>query len=235
MLSTLLLALSVSSFAPPVAAPRQSDAFAITAQHKRFIGGPQGTLVIDADGIAFRSTPDKSLRWSYLDLQQIRIVSPTRLIVVTYREHQRSGNAHTSGGPSYSFETAAPLPAATVQFLLDRFQRPMVSVVMPTRPGTAQARVAVKQHRDEGELALYDDGLAYVTGYKQESRFWRFRDLFSVLRLDRYRLQVTAYDGRAGRVRTFTFELKADLPQTMYDAIWQRVNPVNRTPGEPHA
>ena len=183
--------------------------------------------MIDADGIAFRAAPGDPLRWSYLDLQQIRIESPTRLIIVTYREHQRRGNAHTDNGPSYRFETAVPLGADVVQFLLDHFSRPMASAVMPVLNESAQAHVAVKQHRDEGDLALYAEGIAYVTGYKHESRFWRFRDLFSVLRLDRYRLQITAYDGGGGRLQTFTFELKTDLPAGMYDAIWQRVNPVN--------
>ncbi len=234
MLNTLLIALTLSTFPPQATAPATPAGFEIAAQHKRLLGGPHGTLVIDTDGITFRASSTASLRWSYLDLRQIRIVSPTRLILVTYREHQRSGNAHADDAPSYTFDTAGPLPSAVVQFLLAHFPRPMVSAVMPPRSAAASARVAVKQRRDEGELTLYEDGLAYTTGYKQEGRFWRFRDLFSVLRLDPYRLQITAYEGAGSRLHVFTFELKTELPQTMYDAIWQRVNGRNHTPGGIH-
>ncbi len=71
---------------------------------------------------------------------------------------------------------------------------------------------------------LYDTGIAYLTDREGQARFWRFRDVFGVLALDRYRLQLLAYEGGSGEMRPFTFELKTDLPPGMYDALWQRVN-----------
>jgi hypothetical protein len=49
--------------------------------------------------------------------------------------------------------------------------------------------------------------------------------VFSVLKLDRFRLQVTVYEGGSGDTRSLVFELKSDLPEGFFDALWARVNP----------
>ena len=118
-----------------------------------------------------------------------------------------------------------------VSFLLERLERPVVTAVMPPLPETALFRVAVKNqtgHGSAGTLALYDTGIAYITERKGEARFWRFRDVYGVLALDGYRLQVLAYEGGSGDTRAFTFELKTGLPPGMYDALWRRVNALGR-------
>lgn len=232
MLKRLLITLSLSIVWWPAGAVGQPQAFEIAARHKHFVGGSDGTLVINKDGIEFRGVPHESYQWRYLELRKIQILSPTRLTVDTFAKPISQSHMHYGPGPSYSFETASPLPLGAVQLLLANYSRPIVSAVMPPLSAPAIVRVAVKQHRDEGELALYDEGLAYVTPDEQESRFWRFRDIASVLKLDRDRLQVTAYEGEPGQTHTFIFELKTDLPTEMYDRIWQRVNAPGRGSSE---
>lgn len=74
-------------------------------------------------------------------------------------------------------------------------------------------------------LVIHSDHLAYLTEQAEESRYWRYADIASVLRLDPYRLVVSAYEGGAGRTRPFVFDLKLDLPEDVYAALWARVNP----------
>ena len=72
---------------------------------------------------------------------------------------------------------------------------------------------------------MYDDALVYMTERDTEARYWRFKDLFAVLPIDRHRFQVLAYEGGGGDLRPFTFQLKSELPDTFARALWARVNP----------
>lgn len=200
--------------------------FEVPARRDGLVGGAQGTLVIDQDEIAFRSPArDESRRWNYSALKQIRILSATRIALDTYEDQ---GRLHLGRDRSFTFGTVAPIPAELVAFLLARVDRPMVTAVMPPFPPAPMFGTQVKHARagrgSEGALLLYETGLAYVTGRDGDARFWRFRDVYAVLMLDRYRLQVLAYEGGSSEIRTFTFELKTALPTGMYDALWQRVN-----------
>ena len=76
----------------------------------------------------------------------------------------------------------------------------------------------------DGTLVLYNTGIAYLTTRDGQARFWRFRDVFGVLALDRYRLELLVFEGGSGEARPFLFELKTGLPSGMYDALWQRIN-----------
>lgn len=103
-----------------------------------------------------------------------------------------------------------------------------MTAVLPELPGAPRFRVPVKHVRgrkgSHKELLLYPDALVFQSGQPGASRYWRFGDLASVLRLDRYRVEVTAYEGGGGDVRPFLFQLKIDLPPGFYDALWSAVN-----------
>ena len=224
------IAVAVVSVSVPAAAAAQPP-FELAARQDRFLGSTAGTLVIGDGGIEFR-TPDrkKARQWDYEALKQVRILSPTRVTLETYEDR---GRLRFGADRAYSFEVPGSVPDAVVAFLLEHLDRPMVTAVMPPLPATALFRVAVKnasaRKGSDGTLLLYDTGIAYVTERKDQARFWRFRDVYGVLALDRYRLQVLAYEGGSGETRSFSFELKTDLPPGMYDAIWQRVNsPISR-------
>jgi hypothetical protein len=49
------------------------------------------------------------------------------------------------------------------------------------------------------------------------------------MKLDPYRLVVSAYEGGAGQTRPFVFDLKRELPDDVYAALWARVNPPERS------
>lgn len=219
------ITVAVVSVSAPAAAAAQPP-FELAVRQDRFLGSTAGTLLIGDDGIEFRTRDrSKARQWDYEALKQVRIVSPTRVTLETYEDR---GRLRFGADRTYAFEVPGSIPESVVAFLLERLDRPIVTAVMPPLPAVALFRVAVKnassRKGSDGTLLLYDSGIAYVTEREGQARFWRFRDVYGALALDRYRLQVLAYEGGSGETRSFTFELKTELPPGMFDAIWQRVN-----------
>jgi hypothetical protein len=201
--------------------------FELPVRHKRFLGGTPGTLVFAGDQVEFRARDEaRARRWIYEDLKQIRVLSPTRIALATYEDR---GLLRLGADRTLTFDTTdgAVVTEALVAFLLDRVARPLLTTVMPPLPASPLGRVPVKHQRrrgTEGSLVLYEQGLAYLTEDEKTARFWRFQDLASVLALDPYRLQVTAYEGGSGETRPFVFELKTELAPGVYEQLWQHVN-----------
>ena len=82
----------------------------------------------------------------------------------------------------------------------------------------------------EGTLAVYRSGVAYATDRGGASRYWPLSDLYSVLRLDRFRLEVVAYEGGSGETRPYVFELKTEMPEGAFRALWEGVNGTRHRP-----
>jgi hypothetical protein len=216
----------------PAAAADQPMEFPVRLTH--WFGASHGTLVFSDEGVEYR-TPDKdhAQRWTYEQIKQVQILSPTRIAVRTYEDQ---GWTHFWADRTNAFDvergTITPeLPA----FLLGHVLRPVVTSVLPGTAGPPLQRVPVKHVRgrrgDEGELLLYGDALAYESPQAKASRYWRFGDLASVLLLDRFRLEVLAYEGGAGETRSFLFQLKSDLPPGFYDTLWSALNPLTQFRG----
>ena len=200
--------------------------FELAVKQDHFLGSTRGTLVFTDDGVEFRTPdPKDTRRWTVLDVKQIRL-RRTEIVIDTYEDR---GRLRFGADRSYEFEVQKdPIPRELVAFLLERLQRPVVTTIMPPLDSQPLFRIPVKhQQRGRGSggtLLLYHEGLAYATEREADARYWRFRDVFSVLQLDRVRLLVTAYEGGSGETRQYTFELKTDLSAAAYDALWQRVN-----------
>ena len=85
-----------------------------------------------------------------------------------------------------------------------------------------------------GTLRFTEDTVQYDTTGKNDARTWWYADIkqlqglsptrIAVLPLDRFCLQMQAYESGSGSTRTFVFELKRALPSEVYDAHWARVN-----------
>jgi hypothetical protein len=229
MIHRYLVAGFILVFVAAGAAAAGDPPFELAASRNRLFGDTRGTLVVAEDGIAFRTPSVKNARhWRYADLKQVRILSQTRLQVATYEDR---GRLHLGSHRSYDFRVTA-IPPELVAYLLARIERPIVTAVMPPLADTPRFLAPVTRARtgrgSDGTLRLYDGGLAYATDRDGEARFWRFRDIFAVLALDAFRLQVLAYEGGSGETRAFTFDLKEPLPDGMYDALWQQVNRPDR-------
>jgi hypothetical protein len=202
--------------------------FELSVKKDEFIGSSRGTLRFTEDGVQYDTTEKKNARtWVYGDIKQLQVLSPTRIAVLTYEEQ---GRLKLGADRTFVFDIAeGSVSPELVAFLLSRIEHPLVTAVMPSGEGPVLFRLPVKHQRSgrgsEGALVMYEDHLAYLTERETDARFWRFSDIFAVLPLDRFRLQLQAYEGGSGHTRTFVFELKSALPSEFYDALWARVNP----------
>ena len=202
--------------------------FELAVERDRLVGGSKGTLVFTREGIEYRAgKKDDARQWAYDNVKQLQILSPSRIAVLTYEDR---GVLKLGADRTFEFKVVRDAVSSDlVTFLLERIDKPVVTAVMPNYGGDPLFRVRVKHQRrgrgSEGTLVLYDRQLLYLTERSEDSRYWRFTDIYSVLWLDRYRLQLTAYEGGSGSTRTFVFELKSALPSEFYDALWARVNP----------
>lgn len=230
--------LAAGTAGPAWAATPAGPPFELAVKRDHVFGASRGTLVFDATSVEYRTTDRKDARrWSYEQIKQVQVRSPRRIHFLTYEDQ---GWLKLGADRTFEFEvTRGSVGPDIVAFLLDRIDRAVVTAVMPPLPDEPPlARVPVKHQRrgrgSEGALILYGDRLVYLTERDGEARHWRWGDLFSVLRLDRDRLEVRAYEGGGGKTRPFVFELQAELPPDAYDALWQRVtrgaSGVSRTP-----
>lgn len=223
----LMIAAIVIILIPPAWAAAADPPFELSVKKDRVWGASRGTLVVGENGIAYRTTDKDDVRsWSYEDIKQLQIQSPTRIRVLTYKDQ---GKLRLGADRAFQFEVVGgTVSSEMVTFLMDRTSRSVVTAVVPRIEGEPLFRANVKHQRwgrgSEGALLLYDTQLVYLTERIGESRQWRFPDLYSALRLDRYRLEIRAYEGGSGDTRSFVFELKSDLPGGFYDVLWARVN-----------
>ena len=234
-LLTLAMAVTLSVLGSVSSAAAAGPPFELSVKRDRLFGGSRGTLVFAMDRIEYRTTDDDDARrWTYDQVNQLQILSPTRIAVLTYEDR---GLLKLGADRTFDFTVVENFVSpALVRFLLDRVDRPIVTAVMPPFLGERLFSALVKHQRQgrgsEGVLIMYDRHLLYLTEEEDDSRYWRLGDIYSVQRLDRYRLQVTVYEGGSSDTRGFVFELKSDLPEGFYDTLWARVNPpaLERTP-----
>lgn len=220
--AAVLAALAVTAAAALAA---DGPPFELAVRLDRTFGSTPGTLTFGADRVEFEATGGNQVRsWRYEDLQQIQVRTARRIDLLTWEDQ---GRLKLGADRTYAFHlSAGEVPSELVAFLLRRVERPLLIAVMPPACCHPGLQVAVKHERQgqgsEGVLAIEPGALIYRTPREGDSRYWRLADLESVLRLDRYRLQVMAREG--GRLRPFVFQLKRELPEGFYEALWAEVN-----------
>lgn len=227
-LRTIMIAAMLVTLGWASAAAAAGPPFELPVKRDGLFGGSRGKLVFAMDRIEYQTTDkDDTRRWAYDQVKQLQILSPTQIVVLTYEDQ---GFLRLGADRKFDFRVIdGAVSAELVRFLLDRVERPIVTAVMPPFRGERLFSTLVKHQRQgrgsEGVLVMYDKQLLYLTEEEDDSRYWRFGDIYSVHKLDRYRLQLTVYEGGSGDTRAFVFELKSDLPEEFYDALWARVNP----------
>jgi hypothetical protein len=200
--------------------------FTYDAKEDHRFGSTRGTLTVGDEGVAFAAPNGKDgRRWTFDAIQQIRL-APRQIEITTYEDR---GRLSTGGGRVYRYAvTGAAVDAALADFLLARVHVPVVSAVLPSAAKDAEISVPAHHERRrggaDGTLVATPAGVAFVTSRAGEARFWRYADLSAVLAIDRYRLQLSAYEGSPGETRPYVFSLKAPLDTRAYDLLWQRIN-----------
>ena len=187
--------------------------------------GSRGTLVVTSTGLEFQAAKaDKSRRWIYAELREIRIEGPRRLVLDAYETHSRwrFGRAKR-----VTFAvTSGAITGDVVSAILARSSRAVMTAVQPAGLPDPTTVIPASHRRfgtaTQGSLELSAAGLFYRST-PADSRYWRFGDLQSVARISPSEVLVTAYEG--DRLQPYTFELKGPLPQDAFDALWQHINP----------
>jgi len=195
--------------------------FAVTVRKDRLFGAGEGTLVFATDSVTYETTDVEDAReWGYDDLKQIQVVSPTRVVMVTYEDQSwiKFGADRT-----FDFEvTGEPVSAELVAFLLERVPLPLVVALVPLLDAAPlfEVPVRLRQGGSLGTLELLGDQLMYRTGDDDLARVWRLADLHLVFQPDRHRLTVQAYEGGGDQTRAFEFDVKRPLPAGALEEIW---------------
>lgn len=231
---SMRIALLLSGLAawPGVVSPVAAQPAPIEVREDTAFGGHPGTLRVGDGGVTFDARDLKrSRRWTFAEIRQLRIESSRRIVVETYQSRGWRGLGRSR---TYEYRTTTPVTPAWVDYMLSRLSGPVVTSVIPPRATPAQFTADVHHEGTDtgGRLALYADGLAFETARDGFARFWRFTDLDAVLLQDRYRLEVTVYEGSREHVRPFLFTLKHDLPPGFYDHLWRQLNRRPQRPAE---
>ena len=192
----------------------------------RVVGGDQGVLVINDEGLSFEAREaSKARRWVFDDIRAIRIPSPRRIVVQTY---ESTGRLRLRSGPrAYAFDviesTVTPQFVAAV---LSRLPRPVVTTVMPPVCDAMWSGAAWHARRGGGHngvLELHCGGVMFRSSTAAANRYWRFSDVASVLRLDGNRLEVAVRE--SADTKPYVFELKTDMPDAVFEALWASLHP----------
>lgn len=200
--------------------------FKYKVEQDRMIGHRDGELIISDRGVEYRARREKDSRtWTYADIKLLEVLSPVRLRIQTYKDRK----LYLGKDESVSFKIIeGQLDHKVGKFLRDRTTRPLVTALVEEQEQMSIARIPVKHsHRFggcEGTLNVYTDKLEYQSKTGHDSRSWRWVDIRSVGRTDRYRLEVETFEPQIGASsRSFNFVLKESMADEVYDLIWSHV------------
>jgi hypothetical protein len=208
---------------------------ALQAQEERFpvrhislLTDRTGELIFGETGIEYRTKDKGDARtWKYEDIQQLGLLSPKELTVITYEDSKWKFGKDLF----YRFTiTAGEITPALWTRLQAKLRRPVVSALIP--PNIApKFTIPVKHLRGfsgtQGMLEICDEYIIYKTDVPKDSRIWRYRDISSVGTTGPYQLRLTSMDraeNESGGERNFVFSLKERLAPEVYDFIWWKIN-----------
>jgi hypothetical protein len=192
----------------------------------------KGALKIGEEGFEFRSTKDRFFKLPFVEVQTF-FLSPRKLVIETFqnREHRLPGMQHLR------FDLERAVPPEIAAELSTRVWRPSQNAV----PDPASKGIDIPAHHrtltggTNGTLRFSDNGIGYVTDVRGDSRSWRWADLQTLSDPDPYHLLVFGYRD------TYTFDLKAPLPQGLFyrlvdavdaqDSLQHGQRPITQSPG----
>lgn len=215
-------------FSAPLAAQAQS--FEYVVEHQHALLNCSGTLYISAEKIEYQTTHKEDARvWRYEDIQQIKVVSPTKLEITSYEDQKRMlGRDRVF---KFKLLVGQLSPEVTALFI-NKSKYPVATSVMPETAEAPKYEVAVKHLHTfggcEGVLKIYPDRMTYESKDQTEkSRYWRWTDIQSISRTGPFHLSITSFELQfGGPTKSFNFALKERLNDAMYDYLWEKINRV---------
>jgi len=199
--------------------------FRYRVEHQHAIKSCKGELVINQDGVEYRTENKKHARkWSYTDIEMINLRSPRKLEILTYE----SGRMTLGRDRAFEFKVLDKEVTKEVSdFLLKRVERPLATTFVASEE-KPQYAIPVRHRRsfggDQGTLKVYADRVIYESQKPESSRYWRWSEIKSFSLIGRYEFSITTFEPKlGGPTKTFNFDLKEQVNDAMYDYLWVRV------------
>jgi hypothetical protein len=178
--------------------------------------------------VEYRTSHKKDARvWKYEDIQQLGLLSPKKIVLLTYEDRK----IEFGKDRSFNFElTEGMVPESLLSFLQERLPKPLVSGIVPTGMPTKFEFPVKHQHTFggcQGTLEISEHYVVYKTSDKAHSRLWRYEDLSSIGSTGPFQLRLSTMErtsGEFGSEKNFIFDLKRRLDPVTYDFIWWKLN-----------
>lgn len=208
--------------------PAAAQTFEFQVEHEHMRRGCRGTLTITPEKIEYKTDHKEDSRtWSYTELKQIKIESPTSIELVSYEDQKRL----LGRDRVYKFRVLeGEISPETSALLMAKATRPLVTSVMPEAAGTPVFEAPVKHlHRlggCVGTLRIYPDRVVYESkDMPSDSRYWRYGDIQNFGQSERFRFEIVTFEDKFGGPKAYNFQLRDELPARAYDYVWARVYP----------
>jgi len=198
-----------------LAGPSQAEPWQTPAQWHRLLKKVvPGTLLIDDDGVEFRSAKFNQ-HWAYREIHSFDL-STRELTLTSYQNRPR----HEPGELSFHFTWSEPMRPEIAARFTERVGKPVRNGV-PLPSVTALAEIPA-HHRiwsggTNGTLRLKDSGIDYVTENGRDSRTWRWDDIQTIANPNPYELRLTGYR------ETVEFDLKQPMSRELFERMWDRL------------
>jgi hypothetical protein len=204
----------------------RAQEFTFPVEHNHTFKSCKGDLIINGEGVEYRTThKDHSRKWTYTAVKMITLVSPKEVNILTYER------ALLTLGRDETFQfkvLKGELSNDVNDFLLARVSRPLATSFVKSEESPQYAIPVRHRHSfggDQGTLKIYADGVAYESVRTKSSRRWRWTDIQSISRTGPYQFAVTTYEPKfGGPTKTYNFDLKERMDDTIYDLVWSRIH-----------
>lgn len=221
--ATALMIIGEATFGQQRMASAQEFTFRV--EHDHAIGSCKGELIINQDGVEYRTGQKEDARkWTYTDIEIIKLRSPRKVEILTYE----SARMKLWRDRAFEFKVLdKELTNEVSDFLLKRVERPLATTFVASEE-KPQFAIPVRHRRSfggyQGTLKVYADRVVYESQKPQSSRYWRWSDIKSFSRIGRYEVSITTFEPKlGGPTKTFNFDLKQEMNDAMYEYLWARV------------
>lgn len=209
----------------------QEQGFTLKVRHDHFMGGCNGTLVLDERGVRYETNHQTDARsWSYEDIKEFEIERDRRIKLYSYEDRS---NWRLGADKIFEFTWSDESISSqqVYEYLRSHTRRPVAASLIPAEVGPVSFDLPAKHlgilKGNQGRLQFSGGGIVFRASKERGSRSWRYEDLESISSAGPYDLTLTTYEQQrfhyASR-RAYNFQLKEALPRDSYDALWRMVN-----------
>ena len=197
----------------------QAESFEFRVKHDHALGSCEGKFIANDREIRYEAGDGKhSQTWVYIDIQNLDVASPTRLVLKTFQS--RSWKKFERDKVFDFSLVEGKLAPKQQEFFRGKLSRPMVARLVEKEDRSSTLLPVRHRHHlggCEGQLSVEEDRLIYSTDHASDNRTWKLGEIETLGAPDPYHLRVTTYN------ETFTFDLKSPLDPKVYDSLWKKI------------